>query len=337
MKKIIFVLLILALGVALVHIFRSHNKKYCNRSFDPQTWDSCNNTQFTSEHFDIQLLPYEELPYAYQFVSTPTKTTDDEGVPLHNFRGTLNYHPVHLAQRGLKFLAIYKNTGDKSYYERLVKTIEKLEGISLKVDSAIYFPYTFNFALHGCRKETMRPPWYSGMAQGQALSLIIRTYESTGEKKYLDLSHRLFKSFTNLKGEGYEPWISCVDAEGNLWLEEYPMELPCFTLNGMIFGIYGIYDYYRITNNELAKEYLLASLLTIKKNIHKFRHKGGVSYYCLKHQNFNATNPEYHKVHIRQLGMLYKFTGDEYFKEMQEKFVDDTKEENQGDSAESQR
>jgi hypothetical protein len=327
MKRLLFVIVILVIGAGIYFILQDYNKKYCNRSFDPQTWDSCNYTEFVYDTFDIRILPYDQLPYSYTYQSTKTKKTDDEGVPLHTYRGTLNYHPVYLVQRALKFLAIYRNTDDQQYYNRLVKTIEKLEGISLKVDSAIYFPYTFDFALHGCREEKMKAPWYSGMAQGQALSLFIRTYKLTGDEKFLELSNKVYHSFTNMKGEGYQPWVSCIDSNGNLWLEEYPRELPCFTLNGMIFGIYGLYDYYRITQKEKVKKYIQASLTTIKENIHKYRNKGGVSYYCLKHQNFNATNPDYHKVHIRQLKMLYKITGDMYFKEMREKFIEDTSKE----------
>src|SRR6056297_2591984 len=183
-KWIIFIFSILIVGTALYFSLQSYNKKYCNRSFDPDTWDSCNTVNFSYDTFDLRILPYEQLPYSYTYESTPIKKLDDEGVPLHTYRDKLNYHPVYLAQRGLKFLAVYRNTGKDVYFKHLVKTIEKLEGISLKVDSAIYFPYSFNFALHGCRKETMKAPWYSGMAHGQALSLFIRTYKQTGEDKY---------------------------------------------------------------------------------------------------------------------------------------------------------
>lgn len=302
-------------------------KLHCNQSFDPHTWDSCNYTAFILDTFQLPALEYSKLPYVRGRKKEKVyPNIDADGVPLHNYyRGNkLNYHPVFLAQIGLQKMDVYNTTKNKESLDNAYKVYHKLIDIGIKLDSSIFFPYTFNFPLHGCDEETMMPPWYSGMAQGQALSFFCRLYEVTGDKEVLDECEKVFNSFVRLKGQGYNPWVSCVDKDGYLWLEEYPLDLPCFTLNGMIFAIYGLNDYYRITNSELTLKYLYASITTIKKNILRFRCEDDVSYYCLKHNNFRGRNPHYHKVHIRQLKKLSEITGDNYFSEVASIFLKDT-------------
>ncbi len=297
----------------------------CNNSFDPNTWDSCNSTTYKTGDFLIKKLNYDDLPYV-QHKSTLNKKQfyDSDSVPLHQYQGRFNYHPVFIIQYALDMLDVYVTTQDSFYLTHLEKITDKLLGTSLQIDSAIFFPYSFDFPLHDCDEETMMAPWYSGMAQGQALSLFCRMYEFTNDEKYLNIGHKIFHSFNRLKGDKAYPWVSCVDKNGNLWLEEYPRDLPCFTLNGMIFSIYGIYDYYRVYPNETAEKILKAAITTIKDNIQKYRNENDVSWYCQKHHNFHGQNPTYHKIHIEQLNTLFKITGDSYFKDMASKFEQDT-------------
>jgi len=299
----------------------------CNQSFDPQTWDSCNHINFKLDTFLLPDVEYSKLPYVLGCKKEKVYSIyDAEGIPLHNYyRGDkLNYHPVFLAQVGLKQMDIYNTTNKRKALRDAYKIYRKLIDVSLKLDSSIFFPYTFAFPLHGCDQETMMSPWYSGMAQGQTLSFFCRLYEATKDKEVLNQCEKVFNSFTRLKGQGFNPWVSCVDKDGYLWLEEYPRDLPAFTLNGMIFAIYGLYDFYRITESELALKYVYASLTTIKDNILRFRCEDDVSYYCLKHNNFKGRNPSYHKVHINELKKLTEITGDSYFEEIAEIFYKDT-------------
>lgn len=169
----------------------------------------------------------------------------------------------------------------------------------------------------------MYSPWYSGMAQGQILSIFCRMYEQTGDSRYMKQAMLIFNSFLKLKANDESPWVTCIDRNKNLWFEEYPKEEVCFTLNGMIFAIYGIYDFYRITNNESAMKLLKGGLTTIKRNAAAFRSKDRLSFYCLKHK---SRNPWYHLIHIEQMGTLYRITGDVYFADMAETLKNDTPE-----------
>lgn len=284
--------------------------------------DQCLNTNFKSDSVEIQVLDYKQLPYVRGSKTRGVKEFyDEDSIPMHDYRGQKNYHPVYIAQYGLHIMDVYQTTQDTQYLDILVRLCKKLESLALKKDSATYFPYEFNFPLHGSLWDVMKAPWYSGMAQGQLLSLYCRMYDVTNDNHYMTVASEIFNSYTQLKGEGYEPWFSCVAESGDLWLEEYPCKWPCFTLNGHIFAIYGLYDYYILTKKPEVEEYLKAGIRTVKKNIHLFRNEGDISSYCLKHK---AKSMVYHGVHIEQLHQLYLYTGDEYFEGMSQAFAKDT-------------
>lgn len=283
--------------------------------------DSCIGLEFVSHDFKIYELTGLDLPY-YSGAKKINQgyLLDDNYVPYRVFQGKKTYHPVYVAQYSLHALDVYYSTKNDSILDQLKSIADKLICLSLNIDSTSFTPYSFSFALHGIKEQNLLSPWYSGMSQGQILSFFSRLYKVTKQEKYLEAGQRVFNSFLVLKGQEKTPWISCIDKNSNLWLEEYPMETPCFTLNGMIFAIYGVYDYYLVTSDEKALQILKASLTTIKNNIAKYRNENDYSYYCLKHK---IKNEGYHYIHIGQLKMLYKITEDPFFLEMSKKFESD--------------
>jgi hypothetical protein len=285
--------------------------------------DSCLLTNFRADSFQIVKLDRASLPYSDGLKKVHLEgLTDANGLPLHTYHGNIYYHPGQLAEFGLESIDVYHNTGDTNSLLSAIKTSEKLIGMSVTSDSAMLFPCTYNFSLHDIASETMISPWYSGMIQGNALSLFCRLFETTKDSTYLAYSADIFKSFSRTKGKGDNPWIACIDSSGFLWLEEYPLDVPSFALNGMIFAMYGVYDYYRISDNEQARHILCGALTTIKANISRYRVEGGVSRFCIKH---DARSETHHWIHIAQLKKLSMITGDPYFLEMATKFEEDGK------------
>ncbi len=283
--------------------------------------DSCNGTEYSYQEFDISILPYDSLPYVeHDGVFGLKRDCDVNGVPMYFYQGMNHYHPVSIAEYGLQILDVYHDTKKTILMDQILVLADKLEGLSLNTESTMFFPYSYDFSLHGIEEETLNAPWYSSMAQGIALSFFTRLYEETGDQQYLKMSKRIFQSFLPLKGNDAKPWVSCVDKDGGLWLEEYPEEIPAMTLNGMNFAIYGVYDYYRITKSREAKVILMASLTTVKSNISRYRMEGDMSLFCIKH---DVQSPYHHEVHGKQLHHFYLMTGDEYFEEMAGLFEDD--------------
>lgn len=253
----------------------------------------------------------------------PKKTAfDQQGIPMYQEKEgkPLYNHPVRLANNIINFITSYQMTKDERYLREAKKYARRLSDIAVEKDGALFFPYDFDLYLHNIPTEHMKPRWYSGMAQGQALSAFVRLYRITHDPKYRMLADKTYLSFTQLKSKDHPWWVTMVDDNGHYWIEEYPMEKPTHVLNGFIFAIFGLYDYYQLTKKEETKVLLQASITTVYDNIERYRVPDDASRYGLKlpHQSTH-----YHQVHTEQLETLYHMTGDPYFHEMSHTFHHD--------------
>jgi len=275
------------------------------------------------DHLEVIELPYNERPYSYNdtitlYVCYPT---DDQGVIVTTRDNTDHYKPVQISQKILHFLDSYVKTEEERYLERSKLFAGKLMEVAVESDGAIFLPHTFEMPIMGT-DVTMQPNWYSGMSQGQALSAFVRLYSVTGDERYKEMADGLFSSFLHLNDDSAEgdPWVAMIDEEGYYWIEEYPMEEPCHVLNGFVFAVYGLYDYYQLTGDETCRRLLTASLTTIAHHAYLYRNPGELSCYDLK---YRAVLPKYHRIHIRQMRMLERITGVSIFGEYVDQFKAD--------------
>ncbi len=279
-------------------------------------------TEFKFNEYDIHELPFNDKPYAWWI---PAKIddypTDDNGVIVFELSGNHYYHPVQIAQKMLHFIASYHRTDHYDYIIETERFAEKLVDNALCKNEALWFPYDFDWDLPGFGIK-MTAPWYSGMAQGQVLSAIARLYQITENPAYLEICNQIFNSFRLLKGLS-SPWIVYIDEHQYYWIEEYPELNPNHVLNGYIFAIFGLYDYYLIDKDDEVKSYLLASLTTIADHLQAYRQPGGSSRYCLK---YHVVHTDYHAVHTDQIKYLYRITRDPFFQSMHTIYSNDYQE-----------
>ncbi|MEA3295990.1 MAG: D-glucuronyl C5-epimerase family protein [Patescibacteria group bacterium] len=170
-------------------------------------------------------------------------------------------------------------------------------------DNMIYDKYNLDYG------------WASAYGQGFGLSVLCRAYQESKDKKYLMLAEKVLNSFDLYYKNG---GIMDIDKNGDYWYLEYPANPPGYVLNGMIFGLFGIYDYYRITDSEKALEYFNRGIKTLEKNLHRYD-KGFWSAYDLEYGTCASLG--YHKnVHIPQLQALFYITNKSIFKQYVDKF-----------------
>lgn len=244
------------------------------------------------------------------------KPKDAHDICYTERNGTLHYHPVMMTQYGLLHIDGYLKSNNPHHLDMAERYARKLIETAHCIQDAFFFPYTFDFPLHGNQLDTLKADWYSAMAQGQALSLFSLLFSVTGKADYLEDARRTFRSFSYTKGT-HEPWIVEDDASEGVWLEEYPGERPCAALNGFIYALFGLYDYCSVERTAESEGKLQAALIAAKSNVAKFRNPGGISYYCTTHR---VTNAGYHNIHIMQLIHLWKITDDGYFRNVAERF-----------------
>jgi len=220
---------------------------------------------------------------------------DKDGVPIKNYVSVgKQYNPTRIAAYALAHFNRYtENNNQESKYIFL-----KMANWFLNISSAIY-EYNFDW-------EDLKAPWISCMAQGEAVSVLIRAYLVTKESKYLLHAEKSLYPFTiNNEAGGVQ---SKIDGKW-LFLEEYPGYKTTHVLNGFLYALIGLIEYLKVNKNkkyEILRDELLISL---EKNIESWG-KGKWSFYQIdKNKSIkNYCTPFYHNLHITQL----KFINDSF-------------------------
>ncbi|WP_040165448.1 cell wall-binding repeat-containing protein [Microbacterium gorillae] len=256
--------------------------------------------------------PYADRPPVD--VHDPSIRLDSTGLRIYNRvdNGQRADHPVAYAQYGISALAEYQRTGERVWLDRATRHAQRLIEMHTDRGEAWFYPYLFPWTYPGVR---MGSQWWSMMAQGEALSLFTRLYEETGDEQWKGAADHTWQSFLSPRSTS-EPWGVMTDG-GRLWLEEYAANVPpLMALNGHIFAVFGLYDYYKLTGDATVLKYLDGATTAVLEVMPAIRKPGGVSYYCAR-ANFCQTktwqNAAYHPIHIWQLRTLARLTSDGRF------------------------
>jgi hypothetical protein len=202
--------------------------------------------------------------------------------------------------------------------------------ISQHVESrgAWWYGYPFDWTQTVHTGVTYTAPWYSGMAQGVVLSLLVQLAQvedlpCADRESYEAAADATFASLTVLD-DGY-PWVTNLDADGYWWIQEYPANpqgtgISDYTFNGMIFALFGLLDYALATGSEQAAALYDAGVTTIAANWQLFRNPQWFAYYCRAHR---VPAPTYQQHHISLLQQLGWQTGSPDFADHADRLTDD--------------
>ncbi|MEV5436051.1 D-glucuronyl C5-epimerase family protein [Streptomyces sp. NPDC052682] len=94
----------------------------------------------------------------------------------------------------------------------------------------------------------VRPGWYSAMAQGLAVSVLLRGYATTGERSFLDASEGAVELMLRPLDAG---GCSHYDQLGRPFPEECPSDPVSHILNGAVFALFGLWELSRHQNRLL--------------------------------------------------------------------------------------
>ena len=144
---------------------------------------------------------------------------------------------------------------------------------------------------------------YSAMAQGEAISLLVRAHIETDDDKYIR-SASLAKDFMliPLSDGGTTEY-----KDDEVYLYEHCGMPPI--LNGWIFSLWGLFDYSKHTGDEDVTRLLNATLNTLKKSLYLY----DTGFWSRYDTSSRIASPFYHSLHIAQLNVMYDLFGDEIY------------------------
>jgi len=225
-------------------------------------------------NYHIDMLPWD-IPK-----KSPHKF-DDAGVIMTKIPYTQEYH-YHVTA-----IASQAISNDSKTFTAPIKWLVD----NIEKDGSYQHDFVFPF-YYGFPK-----PWIGGLAQGLAISALVQANElETAEKAFLGLSkHCLYK-----------------DKHNDVWIEEYPLDEPAFILNGFIYAMFGVYDFYKATEDKKAKKTFDACIKTLVNNIERYDYDiDNWSKYDLFDEL--PAQPFYHEIHIKQMHVLHNITNNKLF------------------------
>jgi heparosan-N-sulfate-glucuronate 5-epimerase len=234
---------------------------------------------------------------------------DSAGIPMLDYHGRigLQYNPIAIAQWGLANYNLFRQNQNG---ERKRKFLAASDWLSAHLETTSHGLWVWNHHFDWEYRTPLKAPWYSALSQGQGISLLVRAYRETRAVAYFEAVERAFDSFLKSTHEG---GVAFRDERGNLWFEEYIVSPPTHILNGFIWGAWGVYDYFLMSGSQPARDLFEQAVITLRTNLDRY----DLDFWSLYEESNTllpmVASPFYHRLHVVQLRVMHRITGDEVF------------------------
>lgn len=232
---------------------------------------------------------------------------DQNQIPLVLYDGVLSYLPVTIAMYALGHYDRYMDNHGPEHLQNFLRCADWFVA-----HLAEHRPNLWGWINdHDKEVYALKKPWLSALSQGQALSILARAYQETGNEQYLKTANKALRAFAVPVEEGG----LVAKLNGGDFYEEYPSRTPSYVLNGFIFALWGLWDLYLAGANLEAKERYEAGLKTLQDNLSLYELKFPVwsRYDLYPFRVVDIGSIFYHKLHIQQLRAMHLLTHDERF------------------------
>lgn len=217
---------------------------------------------------------------------------------------TYFYHPCEIAQAVCAYYDMLLTDNSNHHRELLLANVTWLKENYTEYKDAYVYPFPYAIKSFG-----EKPGWISGMYQGIILSAFVRAFIIFQDDEYLHFMQKVYNSYQLPLGEEYG---FKVEDKYGLWFEESMLTPPTHILNGFVYAIFGLYDYFKLTNDQAVKKLIDRCFDTLTTTLPKYD-MGYWSYYDL---NGTIASYSYHnRMHIPLLKVLYKISGIPVFNE----------------------
>jgi len=241
---------------------------------------------------------------------------DASGIPLLDYHGQigLQYNPIAIAQYGLGNYNLWRRSADPTRRQKFFLIADWLcSHLEQNAQGLAVWQHHFDWEY----RDTLKAPWYSALAQGQGISVLVRAHKETEDSRYFDAAQRALASFYKPTREG---GVAFTDERGDLWFEEYIVSPPTHILNGFIWALWGIHDYFLATKDSSAQQLFSRAVQTLLRNLDRY----DAGFWSLYEQSGTRlpmlASSFYHQLHIVQLHVMHRLTGEEAFARVAERW-----------------
>jgi hypothetical protein len=227
---------------------------------------------------------------------------DPAGIPRVEYpQAGKQYNTFIIALYALENWELFLDTDDPRRRERFLKQADWL--VAQQDQGKWYYRFDAPFL-----QPNLRNPWVSSIAQSLGISVVLRAWQLTGQPRYRQAAEAAFGVFQIPIERG---GVVLPTAEGT-WLEEYPdPAAPTHVLNGHMWSMFGLCDYWRALGDERARHLFFEAAAVLKANLQTYDCGYWVLYDQRPHPGL--VNSAYMHFQIDQLRVLETITGEEVF------------------------
>lgn len=207
--------------------------------------------------------------------------------------GETLYFSIEIFQYGLGAYDLYLLTKESRYLQKVKATAEW--GVNHQQEDGSWVTFSYENPNHP----------YSSMAQGEGISLLIRSHLAFGDERYIAAAKKALDFMLKPLEEGGTTKYT----EEDVYFYECT-EDPLI-LNGWIFSLWGVMDYCKVFPETGVSDLLNRTLKTLEKRLPDF----DLGYWSKYEDGKRICSPFYHKLHIAQLNAMFELTGKQIYRE----------------------
>lgn len=194
--------------------------------------------------------PYQSVSYRYPLFWHENYQISEEGLPLVPYKNEdqPRTNIVTTAQYGLSCYDAWKR-GEEEWKPAFEKVLSALSEAGVLTEGRRGYAFDFDWPAFALQK-----PWFSALAQGQVISLLLRGYSEGKNPLYLKRAREAFEFlFVPVEQGG----LMQKTPEGRIWLEEYPSQPPSLVLNGFVSVVIALLEMApHLSESEMEKRLL---------------------------------------------------------------------------------
>ena len=146
-------------------------------------------------------------------------------------------NPFFSAYYALVCFNHYQKTASPDSLDKFKTQAVFLSDYGKNENGCFHFFYDFLY-----EKYSIEPPWCSALMQAAALSIFIRASDVFKDETYARLADKVYRSLYVPIGKTGGVLRTLDD--GCIWMEERPAPFPDLTLNGFVYCLVSVYEYY---------------------------------------------------------------------------------------------
>lgn len=221
-------------------------------------------------------------------------TKDDPSILVPKYyvdSGEEIFFSIGIFQYGLGAYDLYLQTGQQQYLDKLIACADW--AVANQEPNGAWDTFSYQNPEHP----------YSSMAQGEGISLLLRALIATKDEKYFKAA-TLAREYMLMPLE--DGGTTGYDGEDVVLYED--TEDPVI-LNGWIFSLWGIYDYWKYTKDAATGDILDRTVRTLVRQLDDF----DIKYWSKYDAGNQICSPFYHELHIAQLRVMHDLFGNREF------------------------